>query len=183
MWEYSDDWDHPRFSSGKTQESHWPGCTRPQSEDQEDLSPLGHQNNFQVLQHTLSVLGPCEEQHPRREERWVYEVPCMDCEQVYIGEIGRTMQKRVTEHKTAVWKYDKNNGIAVHAWSEDHRIDCEAARVRARALQYWKRMVVEALQIQQQSSRMNLDCGLDISSIWKPLLTAERSTSQLLPMS
>ena len=113
----------------------------------------------------------------------VYEVPCMDCEQVYIGEIGRTIQKRVTEHKTAVRKYNKNNGIAVHAWREDHRIDCEAARVRARALQYWKRMVVEALQIQQQSSRINLDCGLDISSIWKPLLTAERSTSQLLPMS
>ena len=29
---------------------------------------------------------------------------------------GRTMQKRVTEHKTAVRKNDKNNGIAVHAW-------------------------------------------------------------------
>ena len=55
----------------------------------------------------------------------------MDCEQVYIGETGRTMQKRVTEHKTAVWKYDKNNGIAVHAWRADHRIDWEAARVRA----------------------------------------------------
>ena len=58
----------------------------------------------------------------------------MDCEQVYIGETGRTMQKRVTEHKTAVQKYDKNNGIAVHAWKADHRIDWEAARVRARAL-------------------------------------------------
>ena len=31
--EYPDDWGHPRFSSGKTQESHWPGCIRPQSED------------------------------------------------------------------------------------------------------------------------------------------------------
>ena len=106
----------------------------------------------------------------------------MDCEQVYIGETGRTMQKRVTEHKTAVRKYDKNNGIAVHAWKADHRINWEAARVRARAPQYWKRRVAEALQIHKQSSRMNLDCGLDISSIWKPLLVAERSTSQLLPM-
>ena len=97
---------------------------------------------------------------------------------MYIGETGRTMQKRVTEHKTAVRKYDKNNGIAVHAWRADHRIDWEAARVRARAPQYWKRRVVEALQIHKQSSRMNLD----ISSIWKPLLVAERSTSQLLPM-
>ena len=63
----------------------------------------------------------------------------MDCEQVYIGETGRTMLKRVTEHKTAVRKYDKNNGIAVHAWREDHRIDWEAARVGAKAPQYWKK--------------------------------------------
>ena len=77
----------------------------------------------------------------------VYEVPCMDCELVYIGETGRTMQKRVTEHKTALRKYDKNNGIAVHAWRVDHRIDWEAARVTARAPRYWKRRVVEALQI------------------------------------
>ena len=85
-------------------------------------------------------------------------------------------------HKKAVRKHDKNNGIAVHAWRADHRIDWEAARVRARVPQYWKRSVVEALQIHKQSSRMNFDCGLDISSIWKPLLVAERSTSQLLPM-
>ena len=52
-----------------------------------------------------------------RKKGVVYEIPCMDCEQVYIGETGRTMQKRVTEHKTAVRKYDKNNGIAVHAWN------------------------------------------------------------------
>ena len=112
----------------------------------------------------------------------VYEVPCMDCEQVPIGETGRTMQKRVTEHKTAMRKYDKKNGIAVHAWRADDRIEWEAARVGTRAAQYWKRRVVEDLQIQKQSSRMNLDCGLDISSIWKSLLIAERSTSQLLPM-
>ena len=32
----------------------------------------------------------------------VYEVPCKDCPSVYIGETGRTLEKRISEHKTAV---------------------------------------------------------------------------------
>ena len=29
----------------------------------------------------------------------VYEVTCGDCNHVYIGETGRTLRKRLTEHK------------------------------------------------------------------------------------
>ena len=46
----------------------------------------------------------------------VYEVPCGECNYVYIGEMGRTLRKRLTEHRVAVKKCDKKNGIAVHAW-------------------------------------------------------------------
>ena len=59
----------------------------------------------------------------------VYEVPCKDCEAVYIGETGRNLQERVKEHKYAVKRRDKNNGIAVHAWSEDHMVNWEEAKV------------------------------------------------------
>ena len=48
----------------------------------------------------------------------------MDCELVYIGETGRTMQKRVTEHKTAVRKYD-NGRYLVWTVSSVHRRDRE----------------------------------------------------------
>ena len=42
---------------------------------------------------------------------------------MYIGETGRTLQKRVAEHKYAVGRHDVRNGIAVHAWSNDHSVD------------------------------------------------------------
>ena len=32
----------------------------------------------------------------------VYEVPCQDCECVYIGETSRTLEKGLSEHKNAV---------------------------------------------------------------------------------
>ncbi len=46
----------------------------------------------------------------------VYRLPCVDCETVYIGEIGRSLEKRVSEHKYAVKTSDQRNGVAVHAW-------------------------------------------------------------------
>ena len=45
----------------------------------------------------------------------VYEVPCGECEQVYIGEIGRNLKERLKEHQYAVKKENPKNGIAAHA--------------------------------------------------------------------
>ena len=116
---------------------------------------------------------------PEKRKGVVYEIPCQDCEYVYIGETGRTLQKRVTEHRSAVRRFDKNNGIAVHAWNEDHAVDWEAARIISTAPHYWNRRTLEAIHIQQRSPTMNLDCGLHINPIWNPILPA----SSLPPMS
>ena len=40
----------------------------------------------------------------------VYEVLCKDCPNVYIGETGRTLERRITEHKTAMKKNDPRMG-------------------------------------------------------------------------
>ena len=45
----------------------------------------------------------------------VYEVPCGECEQVYIGETGRNLKERLKEHQYAVKKENPKNGIAAHA--------------------------------------------------------------------
>ena len=54
----------------------------------------------------------------------IYEIPYKDCPYVYIGETGRTLEKCLSEYKTAVRWNDPKNGIAVHA------INCEAASVK-----------------------------------------------------
>ena len=101
----------------------------------------------------------------------VYEVPCKDCECSYIGETGRNLQKRLTEHKAAVRRGDRNNGIAVHAWDHDHRVDWEAARVLEQEPRYWKRQTLEAIHIMRHGNTTNLDCRLMLNSIWTPFLT------------
>ena len=100
----------------------------------------------------------------------IYEVPCKDCPCVYIGETGRTLEKRLSEHKTAVKKNDTKNGIAVHAWTNQHQVNWEAASVKQEERSYWRRRVLEALHIHRQHQTSNLDCGLNINASWLPLL-------------
>ena len=64
-----------------------------------------------------------------KKKEVVYRVPRQDCDAAYIGETGRSLQKRLTEHKYAVKNNDRKNGIAVRAWDMDHRPDWEAAEV------------------------------------------------------
>ena len=104
----------------------------------------------------------------------VYEIPCQDCEKVYIGETGRSLQKRMMEHKAAVRRGDRNNGIAVHAWDEDHRIDWEGANIKEAEQQLWKRKALEAVHIHMQPNTNNLDRGLILSDVWLPFMKKQQ---------
>ena len=67
--------------------------------------------------------------NPLLKKRVVYEVPCMDCNRSYIGETGRSLKKRLVEHKSAVKGCDTNNDIVVHAWEHQHRVNWDEASV------------------------------------------------------
>ena len=96
----------------------------------------------------------------------VHRIPCQDCEAAYIRETGRSLQKRITEHKYAVRTNDRKNGIAVHAWDNNHRPDWEAAEIVERELHHLKRRVLEAIRIRKTPQNCNLDCGLTLSKVW-----------------
>ena len=98
----------------------------------------------------------------------MYEVPCGDCSQVYIGETGRNLKGRRREHQYAV-KKDMKNGIAAHA-CQQHSVDWDGAKMRCTEQHLWKRNVLEAIHIQQEHSTSNLDCGLQLNPVWLPLI-------------
>ena len=101
----------------------------------------------------------------------VYKVPFGECNHVYIGETGRTLRKRLTEHKAAVKKCDTKNGIVVHAWNSEHQVEWEAAKEKEVVPNLAHRRIAEALHIFQTPNTTNLDCGLTLDSIWFPLLS------------
>ncbi len=53
----------------------------------------------------------------------VYQIPCQDCEKVYIGETSKTVKLRITEHKNAIKREDSRSLPAAHVINNDHRFD------------------------------------------------------------
>ena len=102
-------------------------------------------SGHKLRQSLMKVKTPVEED---QKKGVVYEVPCGECDQKYIGETGRNLRMRLKEHRYAVKKKDMKNGIDAHACQERHTVDWDAAKVRCTEQYYWKRKVLEAIHIQ-----------------------------------
>ena len=75
-------------------------------------------------------------------------------------------------------RHDVKNGIAVHAWSREHGVNWDSARVV-----HIERCATEALHIHQEVLMINLDCGLHIQPIWNPILNIPLYQRLLMPYS
>ena len=96
---------------------------------------------------------------------------------MYIGDIGRRLEKRLSEHKEAVKRNDTNNGIAVHAWKTQHKVDWEAATVKSVGTNYTRRRTVEAIHMRKEEVTFNLDCGRHLSPVWNPSFAHPKVTT------
>ena len=133
-------------------------------------TPLGVKAVFKparTLRQTLMRVKSLEE----RKRGVVYEVPCKECHQTYIRETKRTLKVRLGEHKQAVKRGDPKNSIAVHAHESNHTIDWDGAKVKRSGMTgYWQRRAIEAIHIKLSEKTMNLDGGLQLPTVWNPVL-------------
>ena len=63
---------------------------------------------------TLRQLLTNVKDEPNDRQGAVYKIKCCDCQTTYIGETGRTLNKRLKEHKRATSNGDLNNNIVEH---------------------------------------------------------------------
>ena len=84
----------------------------------------------------------------------IYKIPC-ECTKVYVGETGRTMKQRISEHKRAVKNGDTNNGLAVHVAGTGHSIKWDEAEIVCRDNQWTKRKIKESLAIKAHADNLN----------------------------
>ena len=69
----------------------------------------------------------------------VYQIPCLDCTGIYIGETGRAYKTRLAEHKRDLRpenlaKVDDNNfnkktALVKHVITKDHRVDWDYSKI------------------------------------------------------
>ena len=65
-----------------------------------------------TLRHLLTNVK--DRDKPNNRQGAVYKIKCSDCQVSFIGETGRNLNTRLTEHKRATRNGDANNYIAVH---------------------------------------------------------------------
>ena len=101
----------------------------------------------------------------------VYKIPCADCPTVYIGETGRSLQTRRTEHQRSVrLAYTDKSAVSEHANTLHHDIDWDGTEVLRTEPRWHQRRWLEALLIANTNSVLsNRDTGRTIPETYKPL--------------
>ena len=89
-----------------------------------------------------------------------HPLSCEDCDSIYVGQTGRTLEHRVKEHKRALCLLDDNiSAVAEHSIKNEHKINWENAKVVAKKNLTHQRCFLESWFIRSQKAIMNRDDG------------------------
>ena len=90
----------------------------------------------------------------------VYQIPCSECPKVYIGQSGRTLKQRLSEHRQALQKGDTAaSALAEHVWSTGHQVNLSKAEVIDSHPFVTTRCLLESWHIQRHSNTLNREKG------------------------
>ena len=81
---------------------------------------------------------------PSDRQGAVYKIKCCNCQATYVGETGRNLNVRLTEHKRATRNGDNNNHITEHHLKAKHRIDWDSAECITYSTDYYQQITLES---------------------------------------
>lgn len=110
------------------------------------------------------------------ESQGVYEIPCLDCDQTYIGQTNRRVNVRKEEHQNSVRKNEKTSSLAQHVSATSHNIDFQNTKVLANIEHLKSRIIREAIEIEKRPDNMNSrDDTQRLPAAWKPALIKKQT--------
>ena len=125
------------------------------------LSPLGIKTTFQPINTLKQLIVHPKEPIPKENKAGVvYQIPCSDCPQTYIGQTGRTLLQRIKEHKMAV--KDRNvitSALAEHTCQTGHTIDWSQTEILGTNQNTSRRCLLESWMIQKEPHTLNRELG------------------------
>jgi hypothetical protein len=91
---------------------------------------------------------------PIKKTGVVYEIPCVDCDQVYIGETGRSFYTRRREHiRDVEIKLDSTkSALSYHAITLEHSIDWDNSKTIEVEQDWGRRRFLESYHIEHSNS-------------------------------
>ena len=134
---------------------------------------LPYHPNFDTIIHPLRLLGFCATfsypntigkslicNSPASNEGIIYKIPCR-CGKFYVGQTGKTIEKRISNHQYNVGTNNTSNAICVHTNSCNFPIDWQLSKILYRNTGFIDRNVIESACIVFSKDRnFNLSPGL-----------------------
>jgi hypothetical protein len=97
----------------------------------------------------------------------VYQVPMEPCGKVYIGETGRTLKTRISEHRNALKNLSlERSGVAEHCLSCGCRPKFEDTTILAQEPNAYKRKIRETIEMEKVGSSNVGSKSIDIGQVW-----------------
>ncbi|KAA3679044.1 uncharacterized protein DEA37_0004506 [Paragonimus westermani] len=138
------------------------------------LQPLGIQISHKPNSTLRSALMNAKDHvEPHEQSGVVYAIPCLGCDQQYVGETGKQLRTRVHEHKLAMRRADPRSQLWHHCADTGHEVNIDHAKVVARAKMKGERLVLEALY-----SRNSFNRHVDIDSHYVSIVDGETKSER-----
>ena len=119
------------------------------------------------------LVHPKDKVEKQKKAGVVYKIPCSQCEKVYIGETGRQLGTRITEHRKEAEKISDRNftrstrrastnehhksAITDHVCQNNHIMNWEASEIVEQESDKFKRWIKESICIRSNTPIMNMD--------------------------
>lgn len=150
----------------------------------ETISRILRPYNIRVAHKPITTLRQVltnikDKEQPNERQGAVYKINCSDCHASYIGETGRNLNIRLTEHKRATKKQDKTNHIAEHHRITKHNIDWDSAKCITYSTDYRQRLTLESWYTNLEQTPLNR--SQQLPAPYKRLIhnTNKRSTKNI----
>jgi len=87
----------------------------------------------------------------------VYKLSCRDCDATYVGQTGRTLKTRISEHRNHINRNTSTQSVITeHRTNFSHEFDWDNVEILDRERFLSKRLISEMIHIKRQKNSLNL---------------------------
>ena len=97
---------------------------------------------------------------PNNNSNLIYEIPCQDCNKVYIGQTSKELETRIRQHKSYVNNQRSNSALFLHSFNNDHNIAWRNSKKILNCNNFHERNIIESFLIGNKINTLNISPGI-----------------------
>lgn len=151
-----------------------------------DLSPrlinvFKNEKNIKIAQKNVKNIGQLytklkDKDDLNKVSNVVYSIPCYNCNNKYIGQTSRTLNSRITLHKSDCKTRKRTCALSEHAMDTGHNLDFNNYKILHKEKNLTKRLFLEMVEINREENSINKRTDISgLSNIYSYVLELDNN--------